>query len=55
MRKAIAEVNNIVQSYKRIDDYFERTVEFSKNTSRKIKRQGLVESVTEEYLRRIGE
>ena len=55
MKKAIAGVNNIVQSYKRIDDYVERTVEFSKNTSRKIKRQGLLEEVSAEYLKKISQ
>lgn len=49
MRRAVAEVNGIVQSYKRIECYILRDTEFPKNASRKIKRQGLADSVRAEY------
>lgn len=49
MRRAVAEVNGIVQSYKRIECYILRDTEFPKNASRKIKRQGLADAVRAEY------
>ena len=49
LRRAIAEVNGIVQSYKRIETYVIRDTEFPKNASRKIKRAGLADSVKAEY------
>ena len=49
LRRAVAEVNGIVQSYKRIECYVIRDTEFPKNASRKIKRQGLADSVKTEY------
>lgn len=47
---AVDEVNAVVQSYKRINMVILRGEEFPKNSSKKIKRMGLVESVYEEYL-----
>ena len=55
MRRAVAEVNGIVQSYKRIETYVLRAEEFPKNASRKIKRAGIADSVFEEYKKKIGE
>ena len=49
LRRAVADVNGIVQSYKRIECYVIRDTEFPKNASRKIKRQGLADSVKAEY------
>lgn len=49
LTRAVAEVNGIVQSYKRIEYYVIRDTEFPKNASRKIKRQGLADSVKAEY------
>lgn len=51
---AVAEVNELVQPYKRIDLLIRRDAEFEKNTSKKIKRAGVVESVMEEYRKQIG-
>lgn len=53
LRRAVAEVNGTVQSYKRIETFVLRGEEFPKNASRKIKRAGLADSVFEEYQRRI--
>ncbi|MBE6634014.1 MAG: long-chain fatty acid--CoA ligase [Ruminococcaceae bacterium] len=53
-RRAVAEVNGTVQSYKRIETYVIRREEFPKNASRKIKRAGLAESVLEEYQKKIN-
>ena len=47
---AVDEVNATVQSYKRINTLILRSDEFPKNSSKKIKRYGLVESVIDEYL-----
>ena len=55
MRRAVAEVNGIVQSYKRMETYVIRTEEFPKNASRKIKRAGIADSVYEAYKKKIGE
>ena len=49
LTRAVAEVNGIVQSYKRIEYYVIRDTEFPKNASRKIKRQGLADTVKAEY------
>ena len=46
----IEKVNATVQTYKRIDMVIMRHEEFPKNSSRKIKRMGIVDSVMEEYL-----
>lgn len=54
MKKAIAEVNGIVQSYKRIETYILRQEEFPKNTSRKIKRAGLADAAFAEYQEKMG-
>lgn len=54
MQKAVADVNGIVQSYKRIETFLVRKEEFPKNASRKIKRNGLAESAKEEYLKKIN-
>ncbi len=43
-------VNEIVQTYKRINMVIMRHEEFPKNSSRKIKRIGIAESVMDEYL-----
>lgn len=54
MKKAISEVNGIVQSYKRIETFVLREEEFPKNTSRKIKRAGIADSAIEAYRKKIG-
>ncbi|MBQ1230442.1 MAG: AMP-binding protein [Clostridia bacterium] len=54
MKKAISEVNGIVQSYKRIETYVLREEEFPKNTSRKIKRAGIADSAFEAYRKKVG-
>ena len=53
LKKAIAEVNGAVQSYKRIVTYVIRTEEFPKNFSRRIKRVGIAESAYGAYLEKI--
>ena len=53
LRRAVAEVNGIVQSYKRIETFVVRAEEFPKNASRKIKRAGLADSVFEEYQKKV--
>ncbi len=55
LRRAVAEVNGLVQSYKRMETYVIRMEEFPKNASRKIKRAGLSDSVLAEYKAKIGE
>ncbi len=50
LSEAVDQVNGLVQSYKRIDLLLLRDTEFPKNSSRKIKRMGLSESIEEEYL-----
>lgn len=47
--QAVEDVNKIVQSYKKIDYTIIRNDEFNKNTSRKIKRAGITESILPEY------
>ncbi len=54
MQKALAEVNGIVQSYKRIEAYVIRKEEFPKNTSRKIKRAGLADEAFAAYQAKMG-
>lgn len=54
LRRALAEVNGTVQSYKRMECYVIRDTEFPKNASRKIKRQGLADSVQNEYESKIS-
>ena len=49
---AVADVNGAVQSYKRMDLFLRRDEEFEKNTSRKIKRAGILESVMPDYIAR---
>ena len=51
---AVDEVNSMVQSYKRISMTLLREEEFVKNSSRKIKRMGLADSVKDEYLAKRG-
>ncbi len=55
MKRAITEVNSIVQTYKRIETFLIRDEEFPKNTSRKIKRQGLADAAYPEYLKKIDQ
>ncbi len=55
MKKAVAEVNGIVQSYKRIETFVIREEEFPKNTSRKIKRAGIADSAYDAYKAKIGD
>ncbi|MBE6602589.1 MAG: long-chain fatty acid--CoA ligase [Ruminococcaceae bacterium] len=50
LQRAIAGVNAMVQSYKRIESYVLCEEEFPKNTSRKIKRAGLAEREYQKYL-----
>ena len=50
----VEKVNGMVQTYKRINMVMMRHEEFPKNSSRKIKRIGLVESVMEDYLYKRG-
>ncbi len=55
MKKAVSEVNCIVQSYKRIETFVLREEEFPKNTSKKIKRAGIADSAYDAYRAKIGE
>ena len=48
--QAVEDVNALVQSYKKINMLIIRSEEFPKNSSRKIKRIGIVESVMDDYL-----
>lgn len=50
LSKAVDDVNGLVQTYKRINMMILRSEEFPKNSSRKIKRIGIIDSVMEEYL-----
>lgn len=54
LARAVAEVNELVQSYKRIDLFIRRDEEFEKNTSKKIKRAGVADSIMEEYNKQVG-
>ena len=47
-------VNEIVQTYKRIDMMIIRSEEFAKNSSKKIKRIGLVEAIMDDYIKLRG-
>jgi long-chain acyl-CoA synthetase len=55
LKKAISEVNGIVQSYKRIETYLVSSEEFPKNTSRKIKRAGIADAYRKVYQQKMGE
>ena len=54
LKKAISEVNGIVQSYKRIETFVLRDEEFPKNTSRKIKRAVIADSAFSAYQKKMG-
>lgn len=54
LKKALSEVNGIVQSYKRIETFVIRDEEFPKNTSRKIKRAGIADSAFSAYQKKMG-
>lgn len=49
IEQVISDVNKLVQSYKNIDYTIIRNEEFEKNTSRKIKRAGVIDSIMPEY------
>ncbi|MBR6708340.1 MAG: AMP-binding protein, partial [Clostridia bacterium] len=51
---AVAETNATVQSYKRISVFVRRDAEFPKNTSKKIKRAGLADTVLADYKIKMG-
>ena len=53
LKKAISDVNSTVSPYKRIRDFLVRHEEFPKNTSHKIRRQGIAEEALEEYLEKM--
>ncbi len=50
LSRVVDDVNATVQSYKRINMLILRQEEFPKNSSRKIKRMGIADSVMDEYL-----
>lgn len=52
--RAVDEVNNTVQHYKRITMYIVRPTEFPKNSSRKIKRMGIAEEAESEYRKKLA-
>ncbi len=52
--RAVDEVNETVQHYKRITMYIVRPEEFPKNSSRKIKRVGLTEEAEIEYRKKLA-
>ena len=54
LKKAVSEVNGIVQSYKRIETFVIRHEEFPKNTSRKIKRAGVADEAYSDYLAKMN-
>ena len=54
LQHALDEVNATVQSYKHMCMFIWREEEFPKNSSKKIKRAGLAEEITPEYLARRG-
>lgn len=54
LTEAVAEVNRVVQTYKRIDTFVIRNEEFPKNTSRKIKRFEIPALVMNDYLEKIN-
>ncbi len=47
-------VNEVVQTYKRIDMMIVRSEEFVKNSSKKIKRVGLVDAIMDDYIKLRG-
>ncbi len=53
LSEAVAEVNSIVQTYKRIDLVVIRNEEFPKNTSKKIKRFEIPALIMQDYLEKI--
>jgi len=53
--KAVSSVNASVQSYKHISFFVVRSTEFEKNTSKKIKRQGVAGEAYPDYLRQLSE
>ncbi|MBR7184198.1 MAG: AMP-binding protein [Clostridia bacterium] len=54
LAKAVAGVNELVQSYKRMDTWVRRDEEFPKNTSKKIKRAGLADAILPQYREKMG-
>ncbi len=54
LAKAVAAVNELVQSYKRMDTWVRRDEEFPKNTSKKIKRAGLADAILPQYREKMG-
>lgn len=50
MKKAVSEANSTVPAYNHISDFVIRSTPFPKNTSRKIKRQGMAEEHLADYL-----
>lgn len=54
LAKAVAGVNEIVQTYKRMDTWVRRDEEFPKNTSKKIKRAGLADAILPQYKEKMG-
>lgn len=53
IKKAVDGVNGLVQSYKNIDMFIIRDEELPKNSSRKIKRTGIVELIMDDYLAKL--
>ena len=53
LKKAISQVNGSVQPYKRIETFLIRSDEFSKNTSRKIKRTGIADQFFSAYQKKM--
>lgn len=51
LEQAVSDVNAIVPSYKKMTVTIIHNDEFEKNTSKKIKRYGIIERITEEYNR----
>lgn len=54
LAEAVAGVNELVQSYKRMDVWVRRDEEFPKNTSKKIKRAGLADAILPQYREKMG-
>ena len=54
LKKAVSQVNGLVQSYKRIETFLVRSDEFPKNTSRKIKRAGVADQFFSAYQKKMG-
>ena len=53
LRRALAQVNGLLPAYKHLKTYVVRREEFPKNSSRKIKRQGIAEEAYADYLQKI--